>query len=123
MVSLRCKMLVKEELKKLGLDFVSVDLGMVEIHGDITKDQRELFKENLKKSGLELLDDRKNILVEKIKSVIVEMIHYSEEVPKVNDSDYISEKLGYDYRLYLSFQYLFGSQRNYDTAVYYYAQD
>jgi len=116
-------MLVKEELKKLGLDFVSVDLGMVEIHGDITKDQRELFKENLKKSGLELLDDRKNILVEKIKSVIVEMIHYSEEVPKVNDSDYISEKLGYDYRLYLSFQYLFGSQRNYDTAVYYYAQD
>ena len=123
MVSLRCKMLVKEELKKLGLDFVSVDLGMVEIHGDITKDQRELFKENLKKSGLELLDDRKNILVEKIKSVIVEMIHYSEEVPKVNDSDYISEKLGYDYRLYLSFQYLFGSQRNHDTAVYYYAQD
>lgn len=101
MVSLRCKMLVKEELKKLGIDFVSVDLGAVEIHGYITDEQRKIFKESLKKSGLELLDDKKNILVEKIKSVIVEMIHYADEVPKVNDSDYISEKLGYDYT-YLS---------------------
>lgn len=101
MVSLRCKMLVKEELKKLGIDCVSVDLGMVEIQDDITDEQLETFAKNLKKSGLELLDDKKNILVEKIKSVIVEMIHYEDEVPKVNDSDYISEKLGYDYT-YLS---------------------
>ncbi|PAU94793.1 AraC family transcriptional regulator [Aliifodinibius salipaludis] len=101
MVSLRCKMLVKDELKKLGIDCVSVDLGMVEIQDDITDEQLETFAKNLKKSGLELLDDKKNILVEKIKSVIVEMIHYEDEVPKVNDSDYISEKLGYDYT-YLS---------------------
>ncbi|MFH5830936.1 helix-turn-helix domain-containing protein [Halalkalibaculum sp. DA3122] len=101
MVSLRCKMVVKEELKKLGIDCVSVDLGVVEIQDDITDEQLETFAENLKKAGLELLDDKKNILVEKIKSVIVEMIHYEDEVPKVNDSDYISEKLGYDYT-YLS---------------------
>lgn len=101
MVSLRCKMLVKDELKKLGIDCVSVDLGMVEIQDEITDEQLETFAKNLKKSGLELLDDKKNILVEKIKSVIVEMIHYEDEVPKVNDSDYISEKLGYDYT-YLS---------------------
>lgn len=101
MVSLRCKMLVKEELKKLGIDRVSVDLGMVEIQDDITDEQLETFGKNLKKAGLELLDDKRNILVEKIKNVIVEMIHYSEEVPKVNDSDYISDKLGYDYT-YLS---------------------
>ena len=101
MVSLRCKMLVKEELKKLGLEFISVDLGVVEIPGVITDEQRKIFKENLKESGLELLDNKKNILVEKIKSVIVEMIHYSDELLKVNDSDYISEKLGYDYT-YLS---------------------
>ncbi len=101
MVSLRCKMLVKEELKKLGIDRVSIDLGMVEIQDDITEEQLETFAKNLKKSGLELLDDKRNILVEKIKSVIVEMIHYEDEVPKVNDSDYISEKLGYDYT-YLS---------------------
>ena len=101
MVSLRCKMLVKSELEKLGIDYQSVDLGMVEIRGKITERQREKFGKNLKRSGLELLDDKKNILVEKIKAVIVEMIHYSDEVPKMNDSDYISEKLGYDYT-YLS---------------------
>ncbi|CAN5378163.1 hypothetical protein BH23BAC3_BH23BAC3_19590 [soil metagenome] len=101
MVSLRCKMLVKDELQKLGLNCVSVELGIVEIHDEITNDKRERLKKRLRKSGLELIDDKKNILVEKIKSVIVEMIHYSNEVPKVNDSDYISEKLGYDYT-YLS---------------------
>lgn len=52
-------------------------------------------------SGLELLDDKKSILIERIKSVIIEMIHYSDEVPKVNYSDYISQKLDYDYT-YLS---------------------
>ncbi len=101
MVSLRCKMLVKEELKKLGLKDVSVELGMVEIPDGITEEQKEAFSKRLKKSGLELLDDKRNILVERIKNVITEMIHYSDEVPQVNNSDYISEKLGYDYA-YLS---------------------
>lgn len=101
MVSLRCKMLVKEELKKLGIQCLAVDLGMVEIQDGISDKQLETLDKNLKKSGLELLDDKRNILVEKIKSVIVEMIHYEDELPKVNDSDYISEKLGYDYT-YLS---------------------
>jgi AraC-like DNA-binding protein len=97
MVSLRCKMMVKEELKKLGLHFVIVDLGMVEILEDISIAQRMRLNENLLKSGLELLDDKKSILIEKIKNVIIEMIHYSEELPEVNYSDYISEKVGYDY--------------------------
>jgi AraC-like DNA-binding protein len=101
MVSLRCKMLVKSELEKLGINCVSVDLGMVETQNEITDGQLETFAKILKKSGLQLLEDKKNILVEKIKSVVVEMIHYEDEVPKVNDSDYISEKLGYDYT-YLS---------------------
>ena len=97
MVSLRCKMMVKEELKKLGLNYVVVDLGMVEILEDITNDQRDQLSKNLLKSGLELLEDKKSILIEKIKNVITEMIHYSDELPKVNYSDYISEKLDYDY--------------------------
>lgn len=101
MVSLRCKMMVKEELKKLGLHFVVVDLGVVEILEDISPLQKEELKINLLRSGLELLDDKKSILIEKIKNVIVEMIHYSDEVPKVNYSDYLSEKLEYDYT-YLS---------------------
>ncbi len=101
MVSLRCKMMVKEELKRLGLKFTYVELGVTEISGSITEAQREILKVNLLKSGLELLDDKRSILIEKIKNVIIEMIHYSEEIPKTNYSDYISEKLGYDYT-YLS---------------------
>jgi AraC-like DNA-binding protein len=101
MVSLRCKMLVKEELKKIGLSYVTVDLGVVEILEDITSEQHDLFKARLSVSGLELLDDKKSILIEKIKNVIVEMIHYSESLPKLNYSDYISQKLNYDYT-YLS---------------------
>lgn len=97
MVSLRCKMMVKEELKKLGLHSEMIDLGMVEILEDITPEQRKLLKENLLKSGLELLGDKKSILIEKIKNVIIEMIHYTDELPKVNYSDYISEQVGYDY--------------------------
>ena len=94
-------MVVKEELKKLGLHFVSVDLGMVDVMENITQEQHDILKINLRKSGLELLDDKKSILIERIKNVIVDMIHYSDELPKVNYSDYISEKLGYDYT-YLS---------------------
>ena len=90
-------MMVKEELKKLGLNYVIVDLGMVEILEDISQEQREQLKKNLLRSGLELLDDNKSILIEKIKNVIIEMIHYSDELPQANYSDYIAEKLGYDY--------------------------
>ena len=97
MVSLRCKMMVEQELKNIGLHYVVVELGSVEILEDITLEQREALKRNLLKSGLELLDDKRSILIEKIKNVIVEMIHYQDELPKTNYSDYIAEKLGYDY--------------------------
>jgi AraC-like DNA-binding protein len=101
MVSLRCKMIVKEELKKLGIRYVIVDLGTVEVLEDITKEQREQLKDNLLQYGLELLDDKKTILIERIKDVIIEMVHYADELPKTNYSDYISEKLKHDYT-YLS---------------------
>ncbi len=101
MVSLRCKMLVKEELNKLGIEYSSIELGTVDITDGLTQEQYEAFRIQLKKSGLELLDDKKNILVERIKNAIVEMVHYSDELPEMNDSKYISEKLGYDYT-YLS---------------------
>lgn len=101
MVSLRCKMVVKEELKRLGIRYTTVELGTIELLSDITNSQREKFRANLANCGLQLLDDKKNILIERIKNVIVEMIHYSEELPKINYSDYISEKLNLDYT-YLS---------------------
>ena len=101
MVSQRCKMIVKEELKKLKLHFIIVELGMVEVMEDLTPEQLEQLEKNLLVYGLELLDDKRSILIEKIKTVIIEMIHYSEEIPQVNYSDFISEKLHYDYT-YLS---------------------
>ncbi len=94
-------MVVKDELIKLGLHFVVVDLGMVEILEEISNEDRERLRVNLLRSGLELLEDKKSILIEQIKAVIIEMIHYSDEAVKVNYSDYISEKLNYDYT-YLS---------------------
>jgi AraC-like DNA-binding protein len=101
MVSNRCKMVVKEELKKLGLHFIIVELGEVEIMESISQEQQDQLKKALHLSGLELIYDKRVVLIEKIKIVIMEMIHYSDELPKVNYSDYISEKLNYDYT-YLS---------------------
>lgn len=97
MVSLRCKMVVKEALDSLGIKYSVVELGLVETVDDLTEEQRLAFAQKLIKSGLLLLDDKKSILIEKIKNVIIEMVHYAEELPKQNYSDYISEKLGYDY--------------------------
>jgi AraC-like DNA-binding protein len=90
-------MLVKAELKELGLHFINVELGVVEIAEDITLEQREILNSNLLQSGLELMDDKKSMLIEKIKIVITEMIHYNDELPKVNYSEYISKVMGYDY--------------------------
>lgn len=101
MVSHRCKMVVREEIEKLGIRFFSVDLGVVETHQDISQELHDTLKVNLKKSGLELLDDHKSILIEQIKNVVIEMIHFSDKLPKVNYSGYISEKVGYNYT-YLS---------------------
>jgi AraC-like DNA-binding protein len=96
MVSNRCKMLVREELKNLGLHFI-VDMGVADIMEDITPEQREQIRSALLRSGLELMDDKKAVLIEKIKTVIIEMIHFTDELPKVNFSDYLSQKLHYDY--------------------------
>ena len=97
MVSIRCKMLVKAKLERLGLHHKTVELGEVEILENITLAQREQLNNGLKKAGLELMDDKKAMLVEKIKNVIIEMIHYADELPKTNNSDYISKKIQYDY--------------------------
>ena len=90
MVSQRCKMVVAQELKKLGLLSTTLELGMVELSEDINADKLEKLKKNLLKTGLEILDDNKSILIEKIKNVIIEMIYYLDELPEENYSDYIS---------------------------------
>ena len=101
MVSLRCKIIVKVCLEKLGIHAINIDLGLVEVHENISTAQSDQLKKKLRPFGLELMDDQKSILIDRVKNVIIEMIHYCDELPKVNYSDYISEKLNYDYT-YLS---------------------
>ena len=97
MVSNRCKMIVKSELEEFGLHFILVDLGEVEIMENISEEQRMLLNMSLEKSGLGLLDDKKRVLIEKIKNIIVELVYYAEQQPKINLSDFLSGKLNYDY--------------------------
>lgn len=97
MVCTRCQMVVKAELEKLGLHAEYVHIGEVEIQENILPKQLEHLDINLRKSGLELMDDKKSILVERIKSSIIELAHFAEEQIRVNLSEYLSEKLNYDY--------------------------
>jgi AraC-like DNA-binding protein len=101
MVSIRCKMIVEEELRKLGIHHKVINLGEVETLDDINPVQRDQLSSVLLLSGLELMEDRKAMLIEKIKNAIVEMVHYTDTLPKINFSNYLSEKLDYDYT-YLS---------------------
>lgn len=104
MVSTRCKMAVKEELRKLGLHFILVNLGEVEIMEDISAEQREQIKTALSRSGLELMDDKRAVLMEKIKTIIIEMVHHTDEILKTNFSVFLSDKLNHSYT-YLANQF------------------
>jgi AraC-like DNA-binding protein len=94
-------MVVRAELDKLGLHYGPVELGQVDIEEEITADQYDQLKNALLQSGLELMYDQNALLIEKIKRVIIEMIHYADELPKIKKSDYISYKLNHNY-VYLS---------------------
>ncbi|HZL12071.1 MAG TPA: helix-turn-helix domain-containing protein [Prolixibacteraceae bacterium] len=97
MVSNRDKLILRSELEKLELHFKTISLGEVEITDFLSTKKKNQLNINLKKSGLALIEDKKGILVEKIKNIIVELVHYSEKQLKINFSDYLSQKLGYDY--------------------------
>ena len=97
MVSQRCKLIVAEILKRLGLHYSYIDLGSVEILNEISEKGWEVLQRQLRKTGLELIEDKKGILIEKVKMLIIEMIHHSNELPKTNYSYYISQKVNYNY--------------------------
>lgn len=101
MACVRCEMIVKSELTRLGLPFKTVQLGEFEIDDNISMEQRNLLDDALNKFDMALLDDKKSILVEKIKTAIIEFVNYNDVGVKGNLSDYIKNKLGYDYA-YLS---------------------
>ncbi len=97
MVCIRCQMVVKSELEKFGLKYVYVNIGEANIIGKVPKETLKKLDVSLRKAGLELMDDKKSILVEKIKAAIIELVHYTGEQIKVNLSDYLGEKLNHDY--------------------------
>ena len=97
MVCIRCKMIVKEELSKLGIEYTSVELGEVEINTPLTSELHDELKKRLMNYGLDLIDDKKHVLIQRIKNLIVEMVHYEDNPVVVNFSVYLSEKLNHDY--------------------------
>ena len=97
MVCLRCKMVVESVLQNMGVYITTVELGEVQTRDELSQKQLKQLKISLLKFGLELMEDKKSMFVEKIKNIIVEMIHYNDELPETNFSDFLSEKLNYDY--------------------------
>lgn len=101
MICVRCKLVVRDVLSQIGITLVTIELGEIEIAESISVSQRAQIDMTLRKSGLELIDDKKGILIQKIKSIIIELVHHS-EMPLINNlSSYLSQKLDYDYT-YLS---------------------
>jgi AraC-like DNA-binding protein len=90
-------MIVKQELTKLDLHYAIVELGRVELLEKITSVKKNDLRISLRSYGLELLEDKRNILIEKIKNVVIEYVHYADDQLKINFSDYLSEKLNHDY--------------------------
>ena len=97
MVSNRCKIIVKSDLEALGLHCVAVELCEVEIMEDISEEIRVALDIKLGESGFSLISERNNVLIEKIKTIIIELIHYTEKQLVINLSDYLSIKLKYSY--------------------------
>lgn len=97
MVCIRCQMAVKYELEKLGLHYTKVELGEAEIMEDLSKEQRDNLSISLKNIGLELKDDKMNMLVEKVQTAIIDLVHFTDLQIKMNISDYLSEKFNLDY--------------------------
>jgi YesN/AraC family two-component response regulator len=97
MVCQRCQMVVKSELEKLGIYCSSVEVGTVETIGTLSSNQLYEIKTALFRAGLELMDDKRSILVERIKVVILKMINHTDEPLKTNFSNYLNTKLNLDY--------------------------
>jgi AraC-like DNA-binding protein len=119
MVCGRCKMVVKSEFDKLGLQTISVELGEVELQETITEDQKEILLQNLQTLGFDLIDDKKSKTIEKIKNLIVDLVHHKNNELKVNLSDYLAENLNQDYN---SLSNLFSEIENTTIEKYFISQ-
>ncbi|UPZ15922.1 helix-turn-helix domain-containing protein [Flavobacterium humidisoli] len=119
MVCSRCKMVVKSEFEKLGLQTTSVELGEVELEKEISDEQKEVLLENLQVLGFDLIDDKKTKTVERIKNLIVDLVHHKNNDLKINLSDYLAENLNQDYN---SLSNLFSEIENTTIEKYFISQ-
>ncbi|KAF2513616.1 helix-turn-helix transcriptional regulator [Flavobacterium zhairuonense] len=119
MVCARCKMVVKSEFEKLGLQTISVELGEVELKEEISEDKKEVLLKNLQSLGFDLLDDKKTKTVEKIKNLIVDLVHHKNNDLKINLSEYLAENLNQDYN---SLSNLFSEIENTTIEKYFISQ-
>ena len=97
MVCSRCKMVVESELKKLGLHPITVNLGEVEIKEDSVKHIKIILQKNLQKFGFDLIDDKKSKVIEKVKNLIIDIVHHKNNYINVNLSDYLTQNILQDY--------------------------
>lgn len=97
MVCDRCKMVVKAELEKIGIAPLNIDLGEITLSVPLTEQQKTFIQDALIPLGFELLDDKKSRLIEQIKTLIIDLVHYKGNELKTNLSDYLSDKLHHDY--------------------------
>jgi len=119
MVCERCKMVVKAEFEKLGLQTISVELGEVEIQNTITKDQKNDLLIRLHALGFDLIDDKKSKTIEKIKTLIIDLVHHKNNELKTNLSDYLAQNLNQDYN---SLSNLFSEVENTTIEKYFISQ-
>jgi len=101
MVCDRCIMVVQNELEKLGLDAKNINLGEVILSKEITSLEKENLSKTLEPLGFEVIDDKKGRIIEKIKNIIIDLVHHQDSDVKTNLSDVLSDKLHHDYN-YLS---------------------
>lgn len=92
MVSLRCKMIVQSKIEDLGLACKLSLHGAIEFNEGISEDEYELLKENLLKSGLVLLSESESKLIDNIINTIVDVIHYTDSLPKINFTDLVNQQ-------------------------------
>lgn len=96
-------MVVKSELEQLGFPALSVELGEaeLELEQEPTAEQKEQIRQRLELLGFELIDDKRSRLIERVKTLVIELVHYSGEQPHMNVSDYLVQHIPMEYN-YLS---------------------
>lgn len=97
MVSIRCKMMVKSALAEMSINYTVVELGEIAINENLSEKRKGQLKLALKNIGLELMEEQRAKIIENIKSVVIEMVHYSDHLPEISFPIYLAQKLKQDY--------------------------